>query len=583
MTRTTSKSFRSIDRSAPTRGALLLLAAVAIAVSPIAVQVLVAQDTARVGDAGLPRGVGREVTDRWNSAETRRVRGAFTLAATDTLRGDLAIIDGPVKIAGVVTGDVVAINANVSFEGTGLVGGSLTVVGGEVQNRTPASVKGSVREWRSRLRYTETGEHLEPVPETADLARWQRWGRNHEVQGEGLPLLLGPRFRTVHGDTRVTVEAFGIFRTGGNLSWEPANLGHRVRAEVRQGRSAGYALGARLYDEVEPVERWALTDDEVGLASVLFTRDFRDYYQRHGGGGYASLFGPAQTSLTVSLNRERWSSRVARNPWSLLQADDKWRANPRADDGLINLFTVAGQLDTRNNLDRPRSGWLVKAEFERGEGMLTDIAPTTVGTRTTMQGRITYSRALFDVRRYNRLAPNAQLNLRMIGGGVLAGDQLPAQRRFSVSGADALPGYDFRSKAGPTDVGSCSSGSDSLYTALGRPAQCDRFAVFQAEWKTDFRFSIFRDRRAEGGRWPFNRRFRVEGAWVLFMDTGRGWLIGEGDDMLHYGKSNLPTLRSWRTDVGAGLDFGAFGVYVAQSVTDTDLKPNVFVRLGRRF
>lgn len=555
---------------------------------------------ARATEAGLPRGVGREVTDRWNAADTKRVRGPFTLALFDTLRGDLAVVNGPVKIAGVVTGQVVAINANISFELTGRIDGDLTVVGGEVLNRTPTSVQGTVREWRARLRYTESGEHLEPVTESADLARWKRWGRNPEVQGawgdifaasthtynrvEGLPLLVGPRFRSRHGDTRVTVEAFGIFRTGGDLSWEPLNLGHRVRAEIRQGRDAGYAVGARLYNEVEPVERWALTDDEVGLASALFTRDFRDYYQRHGGSGYATLFGGGQTSLTIALARERWDSRAARNPWSLLQANDKWRVNPMMDNGLVNLLTVTGQLDTRNNIDRPRSGWLLKVEVERGSGTLTRIAETTLGTRDEMPGNITYSRALFDLRRYNRLAPNTQLNLRMMGGGVLAGDQLPAQRRFSVSGADALPGYDFRSKTGLTDVGTCASGFDSLYTALGRPAQCDRFALFQAEWKTDFRFSLFRDQEAGSRtRWPFNRRFRANGAWVVFLNTGRGWLIGEGDSGLHFGKSNLPPLRSWRTDVGGGLDFGSFGVYIAQSVTDTDLRPNVFVRLGRRF
>ncbi|MEP6834724.1 MAG: hypothetical protein ABJB74_15115 [Gemmatimonas sp.] len=578
-----------------------------LAMSPLAaalfeVPVLAAQDPARTREstAGLPRGVGREVIDRWNAVDTKRVRGPFTLAATDTLRGDLAIVDGPAKIAGVVTGQVVVINANISFEPTGRIDGTLTVVGGEVQNRTGTSVKGDVREWLTRLRYTESGEHFEPVAEMSELARWQRWGRNHEVQGawgdffaasahtynrvEGLPLLLGPRFRTRHGDTRVTVEALGIFRTGEQLSWEPLNLGHRVRAELRQGHDAGYALGARIYDEVEPVERWALTDNEVGLASALFTRDFRDYYQRHGGSGYASLFGPGQTNLTVSLARERWDSRSARNPWSLFYSGDQWRINPASDNGLINLVTVTGQLDTRNNIDRPRSGWLLKAEFERGAGTLTKIAPTTVGTRSTETGSIVYSRALFDLRRYNRLAPNTQLNLRMIGGGVLAGDQLPLQRRFSVSGADALPGYDFRSKTGLTDVGSCASGPDTAYAALGRPAQCDRFALFQAEWKTEFSFSLFRD-PAEGGqsRWPFNRRFRAEGNWVVFMNTGRGWLIGGGDDALHYGKADLPTLRSWRTDVGGGLDFGSFGVYIAQSVTDTDLRPNVFLRLGRRF
>jgi hypothetical protein len=63
---------------------------------------------------------------------------------------------------------------------------------------------------------------------------------------------------------------------------------------------------------------------------------------------------------------------------------------------------------------------------------------------------VTYSRALFDLRRYNRLGPNAQLNLRAVFGGWVNGDALPVQRRFAVSGIDALPGFDFRRMLGTT-------------------------------------------------------------------------------------------------------------------------------------
>jgi len=556
-----------------------------------------ARSAARVEDRALPRNVANEVANRWNAADTRRVRGAFSLASTDTVHGDLAVINGPVRIAGVITGQLVVINANLTFESTGRVHKDLTVVGGAVAGRLPTSVTGEMRVWKALLRYEEVGDRITPVVSDHDEARWRRWQRNYEEQGawgdlfaasahtynrvEGLPLVIGPRLRTNHGDTRTTVEVFGIFRTGDQLSWERANLGHRVRAEVRQGRRSGFAIGGKLYDEVTPVERWALSDDEVGLASVMFTRDFRDYYQRHGGSGYATVFGPGQSSLTVSVGEERWASRAARNPWSIFGSNDLWRANPAADRGLMQLVSVTGRLDTRNDDDRPRSGWLLSAEYERGNGELTRVAPSTVGTRTTAPGNIAYARALLDLRRYNRVAPNTQLNLRVLAGGVLAGDQLPTQRRFSVSGADALPGYDFRSKTGPTDVGTCSSGSDSVYTAIGRPAQCDRVLLLQAEWKSDFHFSLF-GKDDEGGGW-WNHRVRADGMWVVFMDSGRGWLIGDGESALHYGISSLPALDTWRTDVGAGLDFGSFGVYVAQSISDTNLKPNFFIRLGRRF
>jgi hypothetical protein len=45
----------------------------------------------------------------------------------------------------------------------------------------------------------------------------------------------------------------------------------------------------------------------------------------------------------------------------------------------------------------------------------------------------------------------------------------------------------------------------------------------------------------------------------------------------------MPELRTWRTDIGGGFDFGDIGVYVAQAVSQRGLSPNVYVRLGHRF
>jgi hypothetical protein len=77
---------------------------------------------------------------------------------------------------------------------------------------------------------------------------------------------------------------------------------------------------------------------------------------------------------------------------------------------------------------------------------------------------------------------------------------------------------------------------------------------------------------------------QVDGAWVIFANTGRGWMVGpRGGDALFSPKGSVPPLRSWRTDLGGGLDFGTFGVYVAQAVSERGTSPNVYLRLGRRF
>jgi hypothetical protein len=204
--------------------------------------------------------------------------------------------------------------------------------------------------------------------------------------------------------------------------------------------------------------------------------------------------------------------------------------------------------------------------------------------------RVSYTRGFLDVRRFNRLAPNASLNLRAVIGGWIGGDELPLERRLSVGGVGTLPGYDFRRPLDGTDVLSCGAGGGDL--SLGAPAQCDRIALAQVEYRGDLRFSFsggWDDQQDDDRRWRIRRRFEAEGNWVLFADAGRGWLVrGVRPDNLApsdlvYARNSLPALGTFRTDVGVGIDFDPVGLYVAKAVSDAKQPANFFVRVRRRF
>lgn len=559
----------------------------------------------RVG--GVPRDVTIEATRIFNAAATRRVRGDFTLSPADTVNGDLAVLNGTARLAGVVNGEVVVLNGDALLVSGARIERSLTVLGGTFESPDRPNVGGEIRVWSSRYRYREDADSL--VAETDFFTRWSEWMREDEPDGtdsqlfvtsahtynrvEGLPIYVGPRLRARSGDTRVSAELFGIFRTGDGLAWRRENLGHRALLEVRQGNMAGIAIGGRLFDEVDAMERWQLTETEIGLNSFLFTRDYRDYWQRHGGHGYVSLFAGRGSELRASYGEERWSARRARDVFSIFNNDIRWRTNPAADEGVFKVLTLSGTLDTRTNARNPRAGWFLRGEFERGEGRYERQGSLTDGVRpaTPANEGVLYSRALFDLRRYNRLGPNAQLNLRTVFGGWVNGDALPVQRRLSVSGIDALPGFDFRRTLGTADVGTCALGSESAYEVLGRPAQCERMALVQVEWKGDFRVNLFGDEDLGDRRWGVGR-VRADGTWVIFANSGRGWLVDRPGvsgtpsadfASLAFDRSTIPELGSWRTDLGGGFDFGDFGVYVAQAVSQGGLSPNVYMRLSRRF
>jgi hypothetical protein len=559
------------------------------------------RDTVAVG--GLPAAVAAEAVRVYNAAATVRARGALTIDAKYEGVGDVAVLNGPLVIAGHVSGRVVAINADVQLEPGARIDGDLLVVGGRVDGRSDASIGGEVRVYHDALFYREDGDRIEVAPDgwassADDDSGWRRWGRRVERSTseirfasartynrvEGLPLEIGPTYRRETDWGRVSVDALGIVRTADRLEWSGENLGHRVRAEVRLGGRPGVAVGGQLYDVVNAVEPWQLGDAEVGLAAFFLHRDYRDYYDTHGGEVHAKLVGGDAVSLTLGLADERWSSRETHDPFTLFRNAQGWRPNPRMDEGRFHLAKASFALDTRNRPLRPWSGWYATVEFEHGVGQEVAGAYPIDLMRSSLPAprpTVAYNRGFVDVRRYNRLAPNAQLNMRVVLGAQLGGDDLPLQRRFSVGGPGTLPGYDFRSLVGPTDVAQCNAGGVAgapFGPAFGAPALCQRMALVQLEYRGDLRYNVGFDDSDRAVRYWRD----AGGAWVIFADAGRGWLLGRRDGGLTYGRGELPAPSSFRTDVGLGLDFTNLGLYVAKATSDLKEPANFLVRVRRR-
>jgi hypothetical protein len=103
-------------------------------------------------------------------------------------------------------------------------------------------------------------------------------------------------------------------------------------------------------------------------------------------------------------------------------------------------------------------------------------------------------------------------------------------------------------------------------------------ALGQLEYRNDIRLSIS-DRRGDSRR----LRFRADGAWVFFADAGRGWLVNAPGSPLNLGRGVLPPLSSYRTDIGAGVDFDRVGIYLARALSDPTEPMNVFIRVRHRF
>ena len=406
---------------------------------------------------------------------------------------------------------------------------------------------------------------------------------------EGLPVLFGPVLETKFRAARLRVSALGIIRSAGTFRIDSDNLGHDVTVAALFDPARRTSVIARAYDVVDAVEDWQIPRDEAGLAAFFFRSDFRDHYGRHGASLAGSYAASRRATLFASLARERWHSREVRDVLTVFRNGKAWRPNPAVDEGLFRIGTLGLAYDNRNDPRRPSTGWLVRTEYEVADGRIDSFGATSSDARRSPESDVRYGRLFVDVRRYFRLSPTKQLNARVVLGGWLHGDELPLQRRLSVSGVGAIPGIDFREPSLGPDVGQCSTAP----APAGDPAQCERALLAQLEYRIGLPSRpgsiIGKTVRIR------SRAFTLNPALVVFADAGRGWLLeprGEPVDApivlppsrdLVYSTSAIPPLGTFRTDIGIGVDLGLFGIYAAKSLSESGEPFNIFLRARRRF
>lgn len=537
--------------------------------------------------AGPPPDVVAELLAFYNDSATTRMQGEVSLPAGSAFAGRLALFRGSLRLAGRVRGDVVVINATLFLLPGADVEGDVLVVGGRLIRSPDTRHVGRERVvWDAApvLRSAEgtlvLRERRRPLSDLAEARTSFQTGRIRTTlllatggtynRVEGLPIIFGPTFELRPSRRSVArVDLRGVLRTAGEGSRLSSDFGYGARAELRfpVGGIAG-----RVYSEVASFEDQPLSPAENGWSAFLLQRDYRDYLERRGGGGAGWVNPTRSLRLELSLRRDHERSVRATDPWSLLRNSDRWRRNPLSDDGHYFTTGVQLDLDTRNDRDRPSTGWLLRARYEHATS--DDVAPValpeTVRPLIPTGGGYAFDRLTLDLRRYSRLAPGLRVNSRLRADGWIGGDRMPIQRRVSLGGPDLLPGYGFRA----------STCAPRGFVDASDPALCDRSLIAQVEVRTRLGLNLgYRLRDRESG--ATGRFIGVEEAdLVFFSDAGKAWLAGDGPGQVP--ANRIPSFDEWKADVGIGLDAGEIGAYLAKSLTGGE-PVRFLVRLQRRF
>lgn len=563
-----------------------------------------AQDTAivihpesssvRLDERDLPRIVADEVIRLYNAPTTTRLVGRSRLPAGNAWRGDVAVRNGPALIAGRIEGTLLVINGDAVLEAGAELSGDLIVVGGIATLADEADVEGEVRQYREQLPYRLAGDLLEYAPNLRrrlrNLGVQRTWATTDSRSSltiatggtfnrvEGLPIVFGPLFDwRLRSNARVRLDALGVFRSAGDLSDSRSDLGYMVRAELRFGESRGAGLGLRAFDVVAPMQDWGLRASEVGWAAFMFHRDYRDYFLSKGLTGYVFVQPEPPLLLALELRHDWQTSVQARDPWTVFRNDQIWRGNPAIDDGHYTVLTGSATLDTRNDIDDPTSGWYLRGAIETAGSR--DVAPNpdvpaAVRDPIPTDGSYRYNRMFIDARRYSRVSQSGRLNFRLIAGGRLGGDPLPLQRRLSLGGPDPMAGYGFRHLA-------CNSAFLAPSFSGSHVAACDRVLLMQVEYRGHMSFNwSYNPARGDDAGPPFTQLWLEGLDLVVFGNAGHAWLVGAGPG--RFPSDAIPPLADWIADLGLGIDWGGFGVYVAKAITVGE-RPRVTFRLDHRF
>lgn len=580
----------------------LLLALAPALVQDTTIVIHADSSSAALEARALPKVVTDEVIRFYNDPSTTRLVGHTRLPHGNEWRGNVAVRNGPVFVAGHVQGTLVVINGDLLFEQGAEVTGDVIVVGGTVDDSAKAKIGGELRQYREPLLYRlrRDGDEIVYAP---NLRRrlWNpgarvSWGTADSRSSltiatggtfnrvEGLPIVFGPLVDwKLERNFRLRVDALGVFRSAGDLSDKRSDLGYMFRSELRSGDTRPVGLSLRTFDVVSPVEDWGLHNAEIGWSTFVFGRDYRDYYLNKGWAARAFAQPDRPLALSLELRRE-WQTSVAnQDPWTVFRNSEIWRPNPPVDEGHYTTLSAGATIDTRNDAEEPTSGWLVRTTLDYSRS--TDVVPNP-GVPATLRDSIPtgrayhFNRLFFDIRRYTRISPSGRVNLRLVGGGWAGGDPLPLQHRLSLGGPDPMPGHPFRAAA-------CNNGfTDPAFQAT-LVAACDRVLAFQTEYrghvKLNWSYNPWKDQDREGDESGTSgpSLFWLEGLdVVVFADAGQAWVVGNGTNQVP--ANHLPSFSSWLVDAGLGVDWGGFGVYVAKAVT-TGERLRFTVRLDHRF
>jgi hypothetical protein len=347
------------------------------------------------------------------------------IANGDTIHGSVMAAGVTVRLAGVIVGDLIGIDANLFLRpGARVTGDVLNVAGGYYPSEQ-ATVGGTV-----------TSDPTAPydVERAADGFRIVGTEERSLLDFDGIFGFHPPRYDRVDGLTLAWGARYMLPRLGLVEPFVAGRIGyHFERKELAGGGELG--VRRRRTELAVGAERWTFTNEEwirndlLNAWSTFSTgRDYRNYYEADR--FYAEARRMFERGARTSQARLRFQLEDARSlpatePYTLFEPDSI-RSNPGIDDGRITSAILG--LDTE---------WL-RADSELEGSLQLELA------RELLDGDVSFGGFLIDADYAMRAFANHTLEIEGHFQGPLPGtDSLPRQRWSFVGGSSTLYTFEF--------------------------------------------------------------------------------------------------------------------------------------------
>jgi Omp85 superfamily domain len=354
-----------------------------------------------------------------------RFNEPLAVPAGDYCRGHLFSIAGNITVDGEVQKDVISLFGDIVLGASAVVRGDIAMIDGSVKIARQASVYGIVYYEKEKRKF------LSQRHRDRNYFSWDVSFRYNRVDGAA-PALWG-RFDDPDSALPSLWVQYGY-------AFESERIRFKAGLDQPIYRATPVFVGAEMYQRLGSDDDRIIDDVENTFFALLVTEDFKDYYEARGGHAWVRIQDSGYWNISAEYRVEetRWFN-ARQNLFSLTGGDKRFLPNfghaphDLRDAGIVEIDTstladihIKAEYDSRLKKEPGMiSAWVMTAGL--------DWSDPEIGSS------FDYRRYWGNLSRRQRLSSKTMITAHITGGA--SDGYLPLHRRFSMGGLGTVRGY----------------------------------------------------------------------------------------------------------------------------------------------